>query len=72
MWCGRSRAKQEDYTRLTQAVSGPIVAMVARQSPTRQAEIWRLVTEAARQYATADGAVCLPNECRCVVGRRQT
>lgn len=63
-------ASAEDYTRFQQDIAAPVVALVAKEPPARQAAVWRAITEAARQYAGADGTVRMPGEAICVVARR--
>ncbi|MDE3117637.1 MAG: hypothetical protein KGL03_01350, partial [Nitrospirota bacterium] len=63
-------ASAEDYTRFQQDIAAPIVALVAKEPAARQAEVWRAITEAARQYAGADGTVRMPGEAICVAARR--
>lgn len=63
-------ASAEDYTRFQQAIAAPITAMLADQPAERQASVWGAVTDAARQHATAGGAVRLANEVICVAARR--
>jgi SAM-dependent methyltransferase len=62
-------ASPEVYTRFQQDVSGPRMTSLLAQPAERQAEVWRAVTEAARQYAGPDGALHLANEVVCVVGK---
>nr|MBI3613404.1 hypothetical protein [Nitrospirota bacterium] len=63
-------ASAEDYTRFQQDIAAPIIAMVAKEPPARQAMVWRAITEAARQYAGADGTVKMPGEAICWSARR--
>ncbi len=63
-------ASAEDYTRFQQDIAAPVVAMVAKEPPARQAEVWRAITEAARQYAAADGTVRMPGETICWSAKR--
>jgi hypothetical protein len=60
----------EDYTRYQQDIAAPILAMVAKEPAARQAAVWRAITEAARQYAGADGRVRMAGEAICVVAQR--
>ncbi|MEW6544602.1 MAG: methyltransferase domain-containing protein [Nitrospirota bacterium] len=60
----------EDYTRFQQDIAAPILALVAKEPPERQAAVWRAITEAARQHAGADGRVRMAGEAICVVAQR--
>jgi SAM-dependent methyltransferase len=51
-------------------VSAPLRAIMAKQSPDRQAELWKKLAEAAASFADADGTIRLPNDCLIVAGRR--
>jgi SAM-dependent methyltransferase len=51
-------------------VSGPMRAMIATQSPERQAELWGKLGDAAVAFADADGMIRLRNDCLIVAGRR--
>jgi SAM-dependent methyltransferase len=51
-------------------VSGPLGAILAAQSPERQAALWGKLAESAAPLADADGRVRLLNECLIVSGRR--
>jgi|GEM_PF-4194540 len=46
------------------------MAMLDEHPPELQTKIWQAITEAARQYITADGKVRMPNQAICVVGHR--
>lgn len=63
-------ASAEAYTRFQQDIAAPIVAMVEQEAPERQREVWRVVTDAAREYAAPDGTVRLAGEAICVVAKR--
>lgn len=63
-------ASAEDYTRFQQDIAAPIIAMVAKEPPERQAAVWGAITKAARQYAGSDGRVRMAGEAICVVARR--
>nr|MBI3613448.1 methyltransferase domain-containing protein [Nitrospirota bacterium] len=63
-------ASAEDYTRFQQDIAAPIIAMLAKESPERQAMVWHAVTEAARQHAGPDGRVRMAGEAICVVAQR--
>lgn len=63
-------ASAEDYTRFQQDIAAPIIAMVAKEPPERQAEVWRAIAEAAKQYAGADGLVRIAGETILVSARR--
>lgn len=63
-------ASAEDYTRFQQDIAAPIVELVSKEAPARQAEVWRAITDAARQYAGTDGQVRMPGETICIVARR--
>lgn len=63
-------ASAEDYTRFQQDIAAPIIAMVAKESPERQATVWHAITEAARQHAGSDGRVRMAGEAICVVAQR--
>jgi SAM-dependent methyltransferase len=60
----------EEFTQHQQDVASPLIAILAKQSPEKQAQIVREITEAARKYAAPDGSVRLPAEAICVVGQR--
>jgi SAM-dependent methyltransferase len=60
----------EAYARFQEDVAGPRRPALARLSPERRADVWRAVAEAARAYASATGAVRLPNQVLCIAGRR--
>ncbi|HLY30965.1 MAG TPA: methyltransferase domain-containing protein [Ktedonobacterales bacterium] len=51
-------------------VSAPIRAMMATQTPERQAELWKKLADAAAPFAEADGTIRLPNDCLIVSGQR--
>jgi ubiquinone/menaquinone biosynthesis C-methylase UbiE len=51
-------------------VSAPLRAIMATQSPERQAELWGKLAVAAAAFAGADGKISLPNDCLIVAGRR--
>jgi enediyne biosynthesis protein CalE5 len=51
-------------------VSAPIRAIMATQSPQRQAALWGKLADAAVAFADADGMIRLPNDCLIVAGRR--
>jgi enediyne biosynthesis protein CalE5 len=51
-------------------VSAPLRAVMATQSPERQAELWGKLADAAVAFADADGVIRLHNECLIVAGRR--
>lgn len=63
-------ASAEDYTCFQQDIAAPIIAMLAKEPPERQATVWRAITEAARQYAGSDGRVRMAGEAICVVAQR--
>jgi ubiquinone/menaquinone biosynthesis C-methylase UbiE len=53
----------EDYTAFNRAIAAPLKAMMAKESPARQEEIWNAVTAAARKHADpATGSVHLVSE----------
>ena len=60
----------EAYTSFQQDIAAPIVAMVSKEPPDRQASTWRAMTEAARQYTAADGPVRMAGQAICVVAQR--
>ena len=60
----------EEYARRPRDIAAPLIALLADHSTERQAEVWRAIEDAARQYAMADGSIRMPNETICVVGRR--
>jgi hypothetical protein len=51
-------------------VSAPLRAIMATQSPERQAELWGKLAVVAAAFADTDGMIRLPNECLIVAGRR--
>ena len=51
-------------------VSAPLRAIMAKQSPERQAELWKKLAAAAASFADAGGTIRLPNDCLIVAGRR--
>lgn len=63
-------ASAADYARFHQAVSAPIQALLAGVPTEQRDTIWQAVTDAARQYAGADGAVRMTNDVICVAARR--
>lgn len=60
----------EAYTAFQQDIAAPIVALLAKESPGRRADVWSAITEAARRYAGPDGRVSMTGEAICVVARR--
>ena len=63
-------ASAEEFVELQQDVGAPLRALIADLPRERQEEVWQAIAEAARQYATADGGIRMPNEAILVVGRR--
>ena len=59
----------EDYTQMMLDMAAPIIALLDQQPVELREEILRGITNAAREYATPDGNVRMPNETVCVVGR---
>lgn len=55
------------YAEFTKDIAAPIVAMLADQPKEIQAKVWAQVTEAARQFESADGRVRMNNEAICFV-----
>jgi enediyne biosynthesis protein CalE5 len=55
------------YAEFTKDIAAPIVAMLADQPENTQAKVWSQVTEAARQFESAEGRVRLRNEAICFV-----
>ncbi len=51
-------------------ISAPLRAIMAKQSPERQAELWKKLAAAAASFADAVGTIRLPNDCLIVAGRR--
>jgi ubiquinone/menaquinone biosynthesis C-methylase UbiE len=60
----------EDFTQYQQAISAPVIAMLANETKSRQEEIWNKVTEAAKKYSGENGYVKFINDCVCIVGRK--
>ena len=52
-------------------VSAPLRAIMAKQSPERQAELWKKLAAAAASFADAGGTIRLPNDCLIVAGRAE-
>ena len=59
----------EEYIAFLRDVA-PVSSILAPQPAEKQAQAWQAIQEAAQHYATADGAIRIPNEAICVVGRR--
>ena len=59
----------EEYITFLRDIA-PIIPILASYSAEKQAQAWQAIKEAVQHYATADGAVTMPNEAICVVGRR--
>lgn len=51
-------------------VSAPLRAILATQSPERQAEVWEKLAEAAIAFGEGDGRIRLPNGRLIVTGQR--
>ena len=51
----------EEFTRYTQDIVAPLVALVSQHPQEVQQETWAAITEAVRERASADGKVKLPN-----------
>ena len=51
----------ESFTNMLQDVSDPLVALLSRQPVERQAEVWQAISDAAMEYATADGGLRMSN-----------
>ncbi len=60
----------EDYANFTLDLAGPLAAAIAQEPPEIQAQIRRDLEQAARQYASADGSISMPNETICVSGTK--
>ncbi len=60
----------EDYANFTLDLAGPLTAAIAQEPPEIQAQIRRDLELAARQYASADGSISMPNETLCVSGTK--
>jgi ubiquinone/menaquinone biosynthesis C-methylase UbiE len=60
----------EDFTHYQQAISAPVIAMLANETKSRQDEIWNKVTEAAKKYSDENGHVKFTNDCLCIAGRK--
>ena len=60
----------EAYTAFTRDVSAPIATLCAGLDEARREALWAAITEAAREYATADGEIVMENEAICIVGER--
>ena len=60
----------EEFTRFQQDVAGARVPTLAEQPPEQQAAFWQALTDAARQYADAEGRVRMPNSVLCATARR--
>jgi SAM-dependent methyltransferase len=58
------------YVDCMRDIARDIVRFLDNQPPARQAEIWHLVADAARQYETPEGTVRLGFECHCAVGQK--
>jgi ubiquinone/menaquinone biosynthesis C-methylase UbiE len=57
----------QEYTRLHQAISAPIHAMIANETQEREEEIWNAVTAEITKYANdTTGSLRLDNEAICV------
>jgi hypothetical protein len=59
-----------DFTRYQQAISAPVIAMLANETKSRQDEIWNKVTEEAKKYSDENGHVKFTNDCICIAGRK--
>jgi SAM-dependent methyltransferase len=62
-------ATTDDFTGHIEDVSAPVRAMMASQSPERQAELRGKLASAAARFITSDGAIRLPNQCLIVSGK---
>ena len=59
----------EEYIAFLRDIA-PVNSILAPHPAEKQAQAWQAIREAAQRYATADGAIRMPNEAICVVGRR--
>lgn len=55
------------YVELLQDTAG-VINLVQKETPERQAEVWRAISDAARAYATPDGRIRFPAEVLIGVG----
>ncbi len=55
------------YAEFTRDIAAPIAAMLADQPENIQTKVWAQVTQAARQFESADGRVRMRNEAICFV-----
>jgi hypothetical protein len=51
----------EEFTRYTQDIFAPLVALVSQHPQEVQQETWAAITEAARERASTDGKLTLSN-----------
>lgn len=56
----------EAFTEFTREIAAPVASMVDRQPAAERQQIWDELTEAIKQFATADGRIEIENECICV------
>lgn len=59
----------EQFTEFTKAIVAPLVALVVKHPPEVQEETWAAITEAARERASDDGTLTLPNQVLLASGR---
>jgi SAM-dependent methyltransferase len=59
-----------EFVRFMQAISAPTNNLLARETPERREEVWRLVEEAMAQHAGSEGSLSLENEVIYLVARR--
>jgi SAM-dependent methyltransferase len=59
----------EQYTEFTQAITAPIVAMIAPHPEEVQRDTWQAITDAAREYADGEGRVTFANQVLVAAGQ---
>ena len=60
----------EAYTEFTREIAAPVTAMVESQPAAARQQTWDALTEAIKQFSTADGRIEIENECICFSARK--
>ncbi|MHB8066319.1 MAG: class I SAM-dependent methyltransferase [Desulfobaccales bacterium] len=68
--CSMEFASAEELTQFLGEVNAPLVDLLAGQPAALLTEYWQALTEAARQFARADGGITIPAKAICAVGQR--
>lgn len=61
----------DEFARFQGEVNGPILALLADKPQEKRAEVWKAITEEARNFAGPDGSISIDNETMCIVGQRE-